>query len=87
MIPAIEWIARRPVWKGAFVATATVSVAVQIIGFACYPNGNWDSTPFNVDHYPERLWDYKDNQIGRTLAAGPILTGYRKLGLIDSGKQ
>lgn len=48
------------------------SVSVQVIGAFCYPNGNWDGTPEDVD-LGERLWDWNDNQITRSIQAGPII--------------
>lgn len=55
------------------------SVFVQAIGVFCYPNGNWDGTPENVDFSPERLWDWKDNQIARSLNSGPIIVNPLKI--------
>ena len=46
------------------------SVFTQLVGVFCYPNGNWDSDPYNVDLHPERVWDIKDTQIMRSLFAG-----------------
>ena len=53
------------------------SIFVQLVGAFYYPNGNWDSNP-NVDLNPERIWDWNDTQIGRSLNAG-IMTPYNPL--------
>jgi len=47
---------------------------VQFIGAFYYPNGDWDGNP-NVDHHPEKLWDWSDTQIIRTFSAGMISPG------------
>jgi hypothetical protein len=49
------------------------SIFVQIVGVFCYPNGDWDAYPENVDFHPQRLWDWKDSQIARSWTAGPIV--------------
>jgi hypothetical protein len=49
------------------------SIFVQAVGAFCYPNGNWDGNPQNVDQYPERLWNWNDTQIGRSFHSGPII--------------
>lgn len=46
------------------------SISVQIIGVFCYPNGNWNGEPKNVDFHPERLWYLNDTQIMRNFNAG-----------------
>jgi hypothetical protein len=49
------------------------SVFVQTVGAFCYPGSRWDETPVAVGERPARLWDWKDNPIVRSLAAGPRL--------------
>ena len=49
------------------------SIFVQAVGAFCYPNGNWDGNPQNVDQHPERLWNWNDTQIGRSFHSGPII--------------
>lgn len=49
------------------------SIAIQSIGVFCYINSRWDVTPLNVDTHPERLWDFTDNPISRSIKAGPDL--------------
>jgi hypothetical protein len=77
MVPAMPSIERHASLKAALVAALACSIAVQAIGAFCYPNGHWDAAPQSVDAHPERLWDWRDNQILRTAAAGPVLDPYR----------
>lgn len=56
------------------------SVFVQVVGAFYYPNGNWNDSPatFTAEKSfaradTSRLWDVKDNQIFRTVLAGPII--------------
>jgi hypothetical protein len=60
---------RRPLAAVAFAAIA-VSIGIQAVGAFCYPRGNWDANPANVDWNPQRLWDWQDNPIRRTWNAG-----------------
>lgn len=63
-----------PPWRrGASVLRAAFvcwSVAVQAIGAFCYPGGAWNSIPADVDRAHDRLWDWRDSQIVRTVTAG-----------------
>ena len=77
MIPAMCMVEASRPWKFAFGATLVFSIVVQAIGAFCYPNGHWDSSPRSVDQAQERLWDWRDNQIVRSGAAGPVLVSYR----------
>jgi hypothetical protein len=45
-------------------------IFVQAIGALCYPNGAWNTTPIDVDRAHERLWDWRDQQIVRTMRGG-----------------
>jgi hypothetical protein len=55
----------------AFVAGVLVwSLFVQAAGAFCYPGGDWNGTPADVDRAHERLWDWRDSQIPRTIRAG-----------------
>ena len=64
---------KRPVVRGLFMVAAVFSVGVQITG-AFYYTGAWNTSPVNVDRYPERLWDWRDTQIRRSLQSGPAPT-------------
>ncbi len=62
--------------RASFLAFAVYSCAIQGIGVYCYPMGAWDARPVSVDVAPERLWDWRDNPIRRTLAGGLMRTPY-----------
>lgn len=73
MIPFFE----RP--RGAAlnaVLTLTIALAfgVQVLGAFCYPNGDWNAKPVSIDIARERVWDWHDMQLVRTLRAGPAHT-------------
>ena len=70
----------------ALVAVLLIwSIFVQAVGAFCYPNGNWDGAPKNVDLTPDRLWDWNDNQISRSLHSGPIIVNPIKIFSFFSG--
>jgi hypothetical protein len=55
----------------ALVATLLAwSLFVQAAGAFCYPGGDWNATPADVDRAHARLWDWRDSQIPRTIRAG-----------------
>ena len=83
LVPVLPQFRRRIV-HGTFVIASLLSIAVQIIGAFCYTNA-WDATPVSVDIQPERLWDWHDTQILRTLQDGlaptwPILRTLTEFG-------
>jgi hypothetical protein len=63
-------IRSRRMLQAAAVGAIAVSVWIQIIGAFYYPRGNWDALPAIVDQNPQRLWDWRDNQIRRAWNAG-----------------
>lgn len=63
--------ASRMVLRTVLAATVALALAVQGLGAFCYPNGDWNAKPINVDLAPQRVWDWRDPQILRTLRAGP----------------
>lgn len=73
MTPALDYIRRSLTLRAAFAALLAWSVFTQAVGAFCYPNSNWDETPAAVGRQPARLWDWRDNPISRSLAAGPRL--------------
>ncbi len=77
LIPAISLVERARRWRLAFAVALLLSVTVQGIGVFCYPNGHWETTPVPVNRHRERFWDWRDNQIFRSAAAGPVLEPYR----------
>jgi hypothetical protein len=71
LIPVWPEILSRRLLKVVVTVAFIVSVGIQTIGAFNYPGGDWDGFPANVDQNPQRLWDWKDNQIRRTWRAGP----------------
>lgn len=61
--------------KLAFYLFVIYSVFTQAIGICCYSNSKWDSIPNNVDLNTNRLWDFNDNPISRSIKAGPDTRG------------
>jgi hypothetical protein len=56
--------------KGAATAALAWSVLVQALGAFSYPAGDWNGLPLNVDLTHDRLWDWRDSQLSRTLSSG-----------------
>ncbi len=71
LIPVWPRIERKKLFRVAFVLCFAFAVWVEVVGAFFYPNGNWDSVPVAVDRAPERLWNWRDNQILRSWSAGP----------------
>jgi hypothetical protein len=59
---------RRPsaasVWRPAFLAAAALSVYIHGLGAYFYPSG-WNGSPENVDVSAARVWQVRDNELGR----------------------
>jgi hypothetical protein len=84
-IPVIPILERNKPVKVAFAALFIASVYVQFLGAFNYPHSEWDAKPVSVDQRPQRLWDWRDNPIGRSIEAGIDLRGYAyALDLISS---
>jgi hypothetical protein len=63
----LDWmLARSRVWVTISVMTVIFSIAVQLIGAFCYPS-TWNFQPQNVDLHHERLWDWRDTELSRSL--------------------
>jgi MFS family permease len=73
ILPALEGISRSAAQKALLGLALTVSILVQAIGAFCYPHSQWDEQPVTVGDRPDRLWDWRDSPIGRSLRAGPRL--------------
>ena len=73
IVPALDWISRAVSLRIAFVLLLAWSTIAQAVGAFCYPSSRWDETPVAVGERPARLWDWRDNPIARSLAAGPRL--------------
>jgi hypothetical protein len=68
---ALAWARTRShAWRWTFGMAIACSVALQGIGAFYYPS-SWNSDPVTVDLAHERLWDWRDTEIGRCLAEGP----------------
>jgi hypothetical protein len=72
MVPGLRFVLSRSPLRGLFGLALAASIAVQTIGAFCYPNGEWDASPASIDAQPDRLWDWRDNQIRRTFSAGLV---------------
>jgi hypothetical protein len=70
----------RPWPRRAFATLAVYSVLIQAEGAFFYPKGHWDAGPPSVDDAPGRLWEWRDNPIGRTLRGGPFWEPYAIVG-------
>jgi len=71
--------------KRVFAVLAIYGCLVQALGIYFYPKGHWDNLPISVDQAPERAWDWRDNPIVRTAAAGPAWEPYAIVGAALSG--
>ncbi|HET9369166.1 MAG TPA: hypothetical protein VFO19_02935 [Vicinamibacterales bacterium] len=56
--------------RAGLAAIVAWSLFVQSVGAFCYPGGDWNGTPADVDRAHARLWDWRDSQIPRTIRAG-----------------
>ncbi len=63
-------------WRRAVTVVAVYGLLIQAIGVYCYPEGRWDRLPVSVDRHPERLWDWRDNPIARTVRGGAAREPY-----------
>lgn len=78
-------VLERP-WPGRVFAVAAVySILIQALGVYFYPKGRWDALPVPMDFHRERLWDWRDNPIARTLAGGPVWEPYAIVGAALTG--
>ncbi len=63
----LDWMLARSRVLVAISAMAVIfSIAVQLIGAFCYPS-SWNIQPRNVDLHHERLWDWRDTELSRSL--------------------
>lgn len=56
--------------KAATLAVVAWSIWVQAVGAFYYPSGNWNGMPTDVDRAHERLWNWSDSQLIRTIHGG-----------------
>jgi hypothetical protein len=76
---------QRPVLQRVFVVLAVYSCFIQAVGVYCYPKGRWDHLPVTVNRDPGRLWDWRDNPIGRTVRGGVAWEPYAIVGAAVRG--
>jgi hypothetical protein len=63
----LDWMLARSRVLVAISAVAVIfSIAVQLIGAFCYPS-SWNQYPRNVDVHHERLWNWRDTELSRSL--------------------
>ena len=74
LVPLVPLLSERRALRATLALTVVLAVGVQVVGVYFWPNGAWDSTPVTVDERPERVWDWHDLQIVRTVRAGPAPT-------------
>lgn len=76
-LPALGWILDRPVWRAVFVVSIAWSVFVQGLGVFVFSPLGWnarvidaDGTRADIDQsaYRNRLWSFRDWQIGYLIA-------------------
>jgi hypothetical protein len=84
-VPAIEDSGLGAWPRRAFAVLALYSVLIQALGVFFYPKGHWERTPRSVDRARSRLWDWRDNPIGRTVVAGPTWESYAIVGAALTG--
>jgi hypothetical protein len=84
-VPAIEDSGLGAWPRRAFAVLALNSVLIQALGVFFYPKGHWERTPRSVDRARSRLWDWRDNPIGRTVVAGPTWESYAIVGAALTG--
>ncbi len=59
-----------------FAGLFALSVYVQFLGAFNYPESHWETAEQSLERHPERLWDWDDNPIRRSIAAGMNCNGY-----------
>ncbi|MEN8161960.1 MAG: hypothetical protein ABFS41_17965 [Myxococcota bacterium] len=57
-------------WRAGLGAAVGVAIAIQGIGAFCYPS-SWNESPGHIDRHHERLWDWRDTELHRSLLEGP----------------
>lgn len=63
----LDWMRPRSrILVAISAAAVTFSITVQVIGAFCSPS-SWNLEPSNVDFHHERLWDWRDTELSRSL--------------------
>jgi hypothetical protein len=68
--PLVRWATLGRRMRVFIVVSLVWSMGIQAVGAICYPAGEWNGLPRDVDLAHERLWDWRDSQIVRTVSAG-----------------
>jgi len=77
--PGWQALVRTGPGRGALAVLLAASVFVQAVGAFYYPSPrevDWNTSPRDVDQAHERLWDWRDSQLGRLLRNGPQPFGF-----------
>jgi hypothetical protein len=72
VLVALGWPALGSAGRRAFGCAVVYSVLLQGVGAFFAPNGAWDTKPTSVDVSPERLWDWRDNPVIRSIRGGIV---------------
>jgi len=64
------WAASTALTRMVTTAALAWSVMIQAVGAFAYPAGDWNGLPLNVDLTHDRLWDWRDSQLIRTVRSG-----------------
>lgn len=64
------WASLSRLTQTAAVVAVAWSITVQAVGAFCYPAGNWNGAPIDVDRAHDRLWNWTDSQLIRTMQNG-----------------
>jgi len=79
LVPLFPLLQRSRLAAACFGITAAVGIFTQGVGTFWYVGGSWDDHPVPVMKAPERRWDWADNPIGRSLAAGFHRVPFQKI--------
>ncbi|MEI6667064.1 MAG: hypothetical protein WCP29_02830 [Acidobacteriota bacterium] len=64
------WVWGRRRLRAVATALLAWSIAVSAVGAFCYSATTWNTDPEDVDLQHERIWDWRDSEIARCVAAG-----------------
>jgi len=70
LIPVWPRIEAGRILRVVVAATVVFALWVQVVGAFYYKPGIWDADPISIDFRPQRLWDWRDNQLLRSWRAG-----------------
>jgi hypothetical protein len=79
LIPAWGLLRASMPARALFGTAAVAAIGIQGIGVFCYPRGDWDRLPEAINDQSTRFWDWRDNPIVRSAAAGVTTQPYSLL--------